>query len=425
MIKKTLGTGILAASAAALMATSATAGGYGRGSVDVAPLLGDGLTAGGGFTIVSPTRRITAVNGTATTGNARTDFASTYVVPNAFASSPIAGSEARCMAGYTQPYGAKADYGSAQILTAAVTGTGQPISTTTANELSSHELGLTCSYGFDAGPVKAYIIGGAFAQYVSYTETKGAIVGGNFTDNIANLSGDDTGFGYRVGLGISKEDIALKASLVYRSRVNHNVTGTQTLGPIAAAGAAASSTLTAAQLAGTYGFTAAATTPQSLKLSFQTGIAPKTLLFGSVEWTDWSVLQQVQVLGNGTGTATAAALVNGRPTPGSPTIDAFFRDGWTVNIGAARQLTEKASILGAYTWDRGTGSGRSGFSDTHTLAAGVNYKANDNLSVRAGLAYSYLTSVTYNTTDIANNAVTVTNGAGNALAGALSVSLTF
>ncbi|MEO0498841.1 MAG: outer membrane protein transport protein [Pseudomonadota bacterium] len=417
MIKTTLTTGVLALSLAALTTTSALAGGYSRGSVDISPLLGDGLTAGGGFAIVSPTRRISAVNGTAVTGNANADFGSTYIVPSAFASTKLGATEARCLAAYAQPYGAKADYGTAQLLTATATGTGRPISATTANELSSHELGLTCSYGFDAGPVKAYIIGGAFAQQVSYSESKGTILAGTFRDRIATLEGDDTGFGYRVGLGISKEEIALKASLVYRSRVDHNVSGVQTLDIIAAQGVAAA--------VGTYGFTAAATTPQSLKLSLQTGVAPGTLIFGSVEWTDWSVLQQVNVLGTGTGSAPAAALRNGVATPGAPTIDAFFRDGWTVNVGAARQLTEKASILGAYTWDRGTGSGRSGFSDTHTISAGMNYKANDNLSVRAGLAYSHLTAITYNTTDTGGTAVTVTNGAGNAIAGALSVNLTF
>ena len=411
---------ILAGAVLALSATSAMAGGYSRGSADLSPLLGDSTSFSGGVTYVSPTRRITAVNGVATTGGARADYAESYFVPSAVASAKLAGN-LRCAGSYAQPYGADAEYGTAEILAG--------VSSTTGNSLATNEFGLTCSYGFDAGPVDVYLIGGGFLQTINYTEKRGTIIGGAFVDNVADLDVSDNSFGYRIGVGVAKPEIALKASLIYRSKVDHTVRGIQTLGAIGAAGAAASplnvAGFTAAQFAGNYGVFANANTPASVKLSLQSGVAAGTLVFGSLEWTDWSTIQQDRVIGDGTGTAAVAAVFNGIQSPGGPTIDAFFRDGWTANIGVAHQFTDSLSVLASYTWDRGTSTGRSDNSTTHTIGAGVNYKFDEKASLRAGLAYTAIGASTYTTTGLTGAALTVTNGASSAIAGGLNISAKF
>ncbi len=414
------------------MVGSAMAGGYGRGSANLDPLLGDNTTFTGSGTYVAPTRKYTSVNGVATTGAGTKDFAADYFSVGATASFKF-NDAMRCAASFAQPFGADSDYGSAQI----VNGLGS----TTAASLETTELGATCSYGMTAGPGTAFVIGGIFSQSASYTETKGTIIGGNLVDGIAGIALDHAALGFRMGLGYAIPEVALKASLVYRSAVTHNFTGVQFLSGTAATGAVLGNAgLTPGQFAalaggnaqqkatfaalnnaitgltGNYNTYANAITPQSVKFAFQTGIAEGTLMFGSLEWTDWSVLQQVKVLGAGSGTAAAAAGFNGTPTPGAPTIDAFFKDGWTANLGFGRKFTEQLSGAVSYTWDQGVSTGRSGFGTTHTFSLGAIYNVNENTTLRGGLAYTVLGAAT----ELTSAGKTVVYGQSSAVAGGVS-----
>jgi long-chain fatty acid transport protein len=393
----------LAAAIVALSASTVLAGGYSRGSVNVSPLLGDGNTAIGSVTYVAPTRRVSTVNGApAVFGTANADFAGNYILPSAYGQASF--NNATCGVSYSQPYGANSEPGRSKIDQALQSGTFVAGTTyETSASLLSHEFGLTCSYGFDVGPGKLYAIGGAFIQQTSYEQTKGTLVPA-FANNVASIKLDDTGYGYRAGIGYAVEEIALKTSLVYRSKVDHRVEGTQIIG--------------IGPAAGRYQAFANATTPESLKFSFQTGVSKSVLVFGSVEWTRWSRLQQVSVR---TPVAIPAlGIAANAPTPGAPTIDAFFRDGWTISGGAAKRFNEQLAVLGSVTWDRGTGTGRSGFFDTWTVAAGASYDVNENVSLRAGAAYSFLNAGTFN-----DGALTIGYGNDYAIAGNLSLDIKF
>ena len=73
-----------------------------------------------------------------------------------------------------------------------------------------------------------------------------------------------------------------------------------------------------------------------MQLDFQTGVAPKTLVFGYVRWVDWSDFSvEPPVYGQ----ATAALL--GQPRP----LIAYDDDWWTYNLGVGRQLTAFARRL--------------------------------------------------------------------------------
>lgn len=414
------------------LAGSAMAGGYSRGAANLDPLLGDNTTFTGSAGYVAPTRKYTSVNGVATTGAAAGNFAANYFSIGATASFKMNDS-LRCAASFAQPFGADSNYGSAQILAG--------LGSTTSASLATTELGATCSYGMEAGPGMAFVLGGVFSQSATYQETKGTMAGANLVNGIAGINLEDSALGYRLGVGYAIPEVALKASLMYRSAVSHSFTGVQFLSGTAATGAVLGTVgLTPAQygalavgnpaqratfaalnaqiggLTGTYDTFAKATTPQSVKLAFQTGIAEGTLMFGSVEWTDWSVLQQVKVLGSGTGTAAAAGLFKGVATPGAPTIDAFFRDGWTANLGFGRKFTEQFSGALSYTWDSGVSTGRSGFGTNQTISLAGVYNVNENTSFRGGVAYSILGAAT----EVNTSGQRVFYGQSSALAGGLS-----
>ena len=78
--------------------------------------------------------------------------------------------------------------------------------------------------------------------------------------------------GYLVGVSWERPDIAARVALTYNSAMRHNFNATE---QIVGAGPARATSFRS-------------TTPESVNLEFQTGIATDTLLFGSVRWARWS-----------------------------------------------------------------------------------------------------------------------------------------
>lgn len=84
----------------------------------------------------------------------------------------------------------------------------------------------------------------------------------------AARSDSSGGLGYVLGAAYSRPDIALRIALSYNSRITHDLK-TEETGPIPRIS------------------TTKVTTPQSVNLEFQTGVAQDTLLFGSMRWVEW------------------------------------------------------------------------------------------------------------------------------------------
>jgi long-subunit fatty acid transport protein len=80
------------------------------------------------------------------------------------------------------------------------------------------------------------------------------------------------GYGYAIGAAYEIPDIALRVALTYFSEIEHEFDTTDTLGSTEPTNV---------------------TTPQAVNLDFQTGIAADTLLFGSVRWAEYSVVQVI------------------------------------------------------------------------------------------------------------------------------------
>lgn len=132
--------------------------------------------------------------------------------------------------------------------------------------------------------------------------------------------------GFVVGAAYEKPEIALRVSLTYQSAVDQRVGVAEAFNPpVIPAG----KTKTEVEL------------PQVLQLDFQTGIAPKTLLFGMVRWSDWSEFA-VQTLQFGTVT-------------GQPVAD-VLDDVWTLRLGVGRQLTDALAGFVRVTWEPQTNS---------------------------------------------------------------------
>lgn len=354
-----LTTGVLALIIGAVGATSALAGGFSRGSADTDILYEDSSGAFRfGGTYVVPGRTYDTISG----ANATDDrFSDNYVVPNAAVQVRLFDALS-CAGTYTQPFGAATTYGN-QAYAADLKNTGNG---TRTSEFITEEYGATCALKIGAGRGNAYFLGGLFVQNFDYEEAT--------TLGTLHLE-DDGQVGYRLGLAYDIPEYAFRTQLMYRSEINHEAEGDFALTPT---GSGYIKLLTGRTVpAGTLLPSAGAgTLPKSVEFSIQSGIAEGWLAYGSVEWTDWSVLPALNYSITGLG----------------PQQKVFnFRDGWTIQGGIGHKFNDDISGTINLTWDRGTGTGADLMTDTWTLGAGSQIKFGPG-ALRLGAGVSYLTS---------------------------------
>ncbi|MDH4441434.1 MAG: outer membrane protein transport protein [Rhizobium sp.] len=388
-LKKTTALGLIAACA---FMGGAQAGGFARGEADTDILYEDGDVVGrAGYVYVMPQRGYETINGASTSDGDHTD---NYSVPS-FSGKFRVSDSFSCALTYTEPFGAKSEYGtdsqaadrSADIAAAvlAPVGAGKiPLfiggNAVISSEFDTKEFGGTCAVSIDAGQGRFSVIGGLFTQSFDYTEVKDY--------GTLNLQ-DDSEMGYRFGAAYEIKEYALRAEIMYRSKVEHDAEGVFTSGaPLASLPGAFGGPIPVGTPLSATGY---GTLPQSLELNLQSGIAPGWLAFGSVKWTDWSVLQTLNY--------TITGL-------GDQTKDFFWRDGWTVSGGVGHQFTDTVSGAVSLTWDRGVDTGADIMTDTWTLGAGTQIKAGPGL-IRLGAAATYLTEGEQSTDDGADFDATV------------------
>ena len=111
-------------------------------------------------------------------------------------------------------------------------------------------------------PSNISLIGGLRAEAVSGTVSIPSI--GGYTMN----TDTDRRLGYVVGVAWEKPEIAARVALIYNSEITHTLTARESFAPVPT--------------------TFDTIIPQSVNLEFQTGIAADTLVFGSIRWVDWS-----------------------------------------------------------------------------------------------------------------------------------------
>ena len=113
------------------------------------------------------------------------------------------------------------------------------------------------------------------------------------------------------------------------------------------------------------------TTPQSVNLEFQSGVAEDTLVFGSVRWVEWTEFN-----------------ISPARFPANPLV--FFEDDRvTYTLGVGRRLSDQWSILGSVSYEESTGSltGNLGPTDGFTAVAVGAIYTKDNMKITGGIRY--------------------------------------
>lgn len=325
------------AALAALVATSAYAGGLERSSQSVGILFAKGTYAELTFGRVAPdvsgshSAAVAPVLGAASSGDMTRDFNTA-----SFGFKTALNDQLDLALVLDSPIGADVKYKA---------GTGYIYGGSTAT-LDSTALTMLARYKL---PSNFSVHGGLRFQRV---EGKVALFNGYAmsTDTSAET-------GFVIGAAWEKPEIAARIALTYNSAITHNFNATENISPVP--------TQFETEI------------PQSLNLEFQSGIAADTLVFGSVRWVEWSKTD-----------ITPAALF---AASGSSLVD-YDDDTITYNLGLGRKFSESWSgaVTMAYEPSHGGFTGNLGPTDGYTSLGLAATYTHGNMKITGGARYIWV-----------------------------------
>ncbi|KAE9697810.1 long-chain fatty acid transporter, partial [Enterobacteriaceae bacterium TzEc077] len=204
----------------------------------------------------------------------------------------------------------------------------------------------TKNFNFYAGPVLQTVKGNVSLRGQAYSLYNG------YDANIK----ETTGAGWLAGAAYQIPEIALRASVTYRSEIDHKVNIDENLSILNFPGLTSvlagldvpASKLQAINSSGK----TTITTPQSVNLDFQTGIMADTVAFANVRWVNWKDFS-IQPYKFGKVSEAVGGLI-GRPN-GFNLVE-YSDDQWSVNAGVGRKLNDKWAGNVSVGWDSGAGN---------------------------------------------------------------------
>ena len=289
---------------------------------------------------------------------------------------------------YDQPFGAEAEYSTGTQKTTALPGPLAPLGNQglfhngtegTSVEVKSQSISMlfgyqpTENFNFYAGPVYQTIKGDV--------QLRGLAYGGNATFGGYNASIKETGdIGWLAGAAFQIPDIALKASVTYRSEIEHSVNVKESFnsaGLFAALNAAPS-------------LDTDITTPQSVNLDFQTGIMANTVAFANVRWVDWS---SFSIQPYKFGLASKSAAIQAQTGKSEFDLVAYTDDQISATVGVGRKLNDQWAGNVSVGWDSGAGNPVTTLGPTEgywNVGLGAQFSPTPQTFIAGGVKYFWL-----------------------------------
>lgn len=197
--------------------------------------------------------------------------------------------------------------------------------------------------------------GGAFGQKIS---------GRVLTRDGLLDAGSKMKFGGIAGVAYEKPEIALRVALTYFSGIDHDLTGTHSIppgvNPLLPSGLTTPATGTVSM-------------PEAFNLDFQTGIAPNTLLFGSVRHAKYKGISL-----NTTSPLGAVNWVN------------FVDDVTSYELGIGRKLNDQWSVAMTLGYTGGADTGTTFLAPagaSRSIGLGATYTTGD-IKISGGVRYT-------------------------------------
>lgn len=199
---------------------------------------------------------------------------------------------------------------------------------------------------------------------------------------------EDSAVGWLAGIAYQIPEIALKASLTYRSEIDHNVNINENMPTLPALALLDGGAEAAAAIAAASGETKI-TTPQSVNLDFQTGIMANTVAFANVRWVDWSNFS-IRPYKFGLISEAVGPIVE---RPNGFNLVEYEDDQISATVGVGRKLSEQWAGNVSVGWDSGAGNPVSTLGPTEgywNVGLGVQYSPAPNYFIAGGVKYFML-----------------------------------
>lgn len=193
---------------------------------------------------------------------------------------------------------------------------------------------------------------------------------GSIVSDYTASSSRETDVGYILGAAYQIPDIALRVALTYRSSITHDFKAKESYTNLALAPGPVFTQVDA-------NTENSVEMPQSVTLDFQSGIAPKTLLFGSVKWTEWS---KWEVRPEAYEAETGSDIVS------------FENDVFTYQLGVGRQVTDSLALFARVGYETKKGGTASRLSPTDgytSVGFGGSYTLGQ-AKITAGIEHAWL-----------------------------------
>ncbi|XID74359.1 long-chain fatty acid transporter [Alkanindiges sp. WGS2144] len=196
---------------------------------------------------------------------------------------------------------------------------------------------------------------------------------------------EDSAWGWLAGVAFQIPEIALKASVTYRSEIDYDTNIRETIPTL---GALALLGQDPTAIANAQGLTSI-TTPKSVNVDFQTGIMADTVAFANLRWVPWSDFS-IQPHKFGLLSQAVGPLVG---QPNGFNLVEYADDQWSANVGVGRKLNDQWAGNVSVGWDSGAGNPVTTLGPTEgywNVGFGVQYSPAANYFVAGGLKYFWL-----------------------------------
>ncbi|KMN30774.1 membrane protein [Chromobacterium sp. LK1] len=372
----------------------------------------DGTQISGGATLVVPHSEYTDngstnILGQPTGGGNGGSFAPKAVAAPNFYLSHKVNDKINVGVGVFVPYGAKLDYGFDWAGRYALKSVN--LQSFNINPSMSFKLDDRHSFGFG---ISAQYMDAKLQQMADAAsglkQTFGPLAAGVRGDGLADVQGDDWGFGWNIGY-MFQLDENTRFGLAYRSSIKQSLSGTSTWTFNNVQGNVVIPPIPGLPLPpGTYRGSVLAkakhpnasakvdvTTPETASANFFHQLNPKWALMGDVTWVANSQMKNI---------AIQQSTVNGT-AQGDMVIHQNWRDTWRVSLGANYQYNDTWLFRGGVAWEQ---SPLQSDSDRHPalpdsdrlwLSLGANYKINKQSSVDVAYSFINFTNANVNYTD--------------------------
>lgn len=327
------------------------------------PFLQSGNYAEASISVLDP-----SVSGKSNNGATVTDMADDYYFPSA-ALKVQATDHFSFGLLYDQPYGADSQYSSdLGAFGDGTEGTSVKVRTNNLSLIVGYQ--PTKNWNIYAGPVYQTVKGNVSLRGTAYSSLSGYNI---------DLKEDDA-FGWLAGAAYQIPEIALKAAITYRSEIKHELDTTETF-RFGTDGALYIPGLTGS--IPTY-HKAEITTPQSVNIDLQSGVAKNTLAFANIRWVHWDQFAVKPAY---------LSQLTGALTGKQQNLVDYSDDQWSATVGLGHKFNAKWSGTAAVGWDSGAGNPVTTLGPVEgywSVGLGGQYSPAENYFIQAGVKYFWL-----------------------------------